>query len=821
MQDMFRIEPAYATAPGVTVTEDGVIFAAVFREALPCGVILYHISDGSTVKIPFPAQSRLGSLYSIHIHGMDPGEWGYRLYSDGKTFVDPSSRVLLTVNSEQEEITVGGFYFRPDDHLIHYSGDKVRPWQDEFIYTLHVRGFTMNAPEGVVHPGTFSGVAERIPYLLSLGVTAVELMPVYELQEKDKDSLEPRTMEEALRLYPVTAEGMPVRDLDFVRVNYWGYGRGYYFAPRRSLSSEGYPGGPQKELSDMIGRLHEAGISVYLQLFFTEAESADLQSRIARYYITHYNVDGFHLLGSIGDLREFASDPLLSDTRLIDGRFPYEEIGRRDDYNPESGIVSTKNLADCNAEFSDLIRHFVKSDDYVLHPFLRSFFSVPQGHGKINYVCRSDGFTLRDLVSYNERHNTANGEGGVDGRADNISWNCGEEGETDRKKVLRLRHNQIRNFLTLLFLAQGTPLLNAGDECLNTQGGNNNPYCQDNETGWTTWDDSDEAKKITELVRALTAFRRAHRILRREKPFTGTDSFACGFPDISFHGAEAWKPDFGPVSHSAGVCLCENYCENTKETELLYIAVNMHWTPRPLGLPKIKPRRRWAVVIDTSLEDSFLTEPLIEEEQRFVLVPPRSVKVLCTVKAPKKTRSPRKKKMESVVPETESPRSETKSPLPEAESPLPEAQDPVPEIESPLPASEDAADAIEGADSEAVNTDDAASLETRLLADAAETSYLETRLEAFDPDNSVFETQLLPDATETTVLETQLLPDAMETTVLETQLLPDAMETTYLETKLDAFDTQTMDLRAKLTGHDPKDTDPDDTDPKGKKDDPE
>ena len=794
MQNTFRIEPAYAAVPGVTVTEDGVIFAAVFREALPCGVILYNLSDGSTQKIPFPDRSRLGSLYSIHIHGLDPDKWGYRLYSDGKTFLDPSSRILLTVRSDQEEITVGGFYFRPDDHLIHYSGGSVRPWQDEFIYTLHVKGFTMNAPEGVVHPGTFSGVAERIPYLLSLGVTAVELMPIYELQEKDKDSLEPRTMEEALRLYPVTAEGMPVRDLDFVSVNYWGYGRGYYFAPKRSLSTDGYPGGPQKELADMIGRLHEAGISVYLQLFFTKAESAGLQGRIARYYITHYNVDGFHLLGSIGDLREFASDPLLSDTRLIDGNFPYEEIARRDDYNPESGIVSTKNLADCNAEFSDLIRHFVKSDDYVLRPFLRSFFNVPQGHGSINYVCRSDGFTLRDLVSYNERHNTANGEGGVDGRADNISWNCGEEGETDRKKVLRLRRNQIRNFLTLLFLAQGTPLLNAGDECLNTQGGNNNPYCQDNETGWTTWDDSDEAKKITELVRALTAFRRAHSILRREKPFTGTDSLACGFPDISFHGFEAWKPDFGPVSHSVGVCLCENYCENSKETELLYIAVNMHWTPQPLGLPKIKPRRRWAVVIDTSLEDSFLAEPLIEEEQRTVLVPPRSVKVLCTVKAPKKPRPARKKKKESVVPEVESPRSDTKDLLPEAEGQLPETQEPIPEIESPLPdTSEDAAHEIEGADAEAVNADDDAALETRLLADAAETTYLETKLEGFDSDSSAF----------------------------ETQLLPEAMETTYLETRLDAFDTQTMDLRAKLTGRDPEDTDPDDTDPKGKKDDPD
>ena len=644
LKDMFRTEPAYMTSPGVTVTNDGIIFAAVFREALPCGIVLYHVSDGSTVKIPFTNDCRLGSLYSVRVTGLDPALWGYRLYAGERTFLDPSARQLLSVKAGKEEIAVSGFYYRPDDRLVPDRSFVPVPWQDELIYSFHVRGFTMNAPEGVLHPGTFQGAAERIPYLQSLGVTAVEIMPLYELYEPENDNEAPRTMEEALRLYPVSVDGMPVRDLDHVSVNYWGYGRGYYFAPRRAYATAQYPGGPQKELADMVDSFHRAGIAVYLQLFFTASESSEVQSQIGRYYVTHYNVDGFRLMGHIADLNGFASDPLLSDTRIIAGAFPYNEILREDTRNPGSGVISIANRADCSGEFSDLIRHFVKSDDYALHPFLRAFLGVPAGHGNIHYVCSSNGFTLRDLVSYNERHNGANGEGGLDGRENNISWNCGAEGETDREDVLTLRRGQIRNFLTLLFLSQGTLLLSAGDECLNTQGGNNNPYCQDNETGWTDWPDTKESAELTEFVRKLSAFRRAHKVFRMDRPFTGTDSLACGFPDLSFHGAEAWKPDFSDFSHTIGICLCENYCEDREETELIYIAVNMHWVPQPLGLPKVLPRRQWAVVIDTSQEDAFLQEPLVEDDQHFSIVRPRSVKILRTVNAPKRVRR-RKKNM--------------------------------------------------------------------------------------------------------------------------------------------------------------------------------
>ncbi len=647
MHNTFRTEPAFALIPGVTVTENGVTIAVIFRDTHPCGILLYPVDGGEPVNIPFTDEYRMGRLYSVKITGIDSQWWGYRLYSDGKSFVDPCARQLITLGEGEDEITVAGFYYRPDEQPSPIQSCIARPWREEFIYILHVRGFTKNAPEGVLHPGTFQGAAERIPYLISLGVTAVELMPVYELRVKDTGSDAPRTMEEALRLYPVTIDGTPARDHNFENINYWGYGKGYYYAPKRLYGTPGYPGGPQKEFADMVDSFHRAGIAVYLQFYFTETESAETQSQIARYYVTHYGIDGIRLMGQVEDLKGFAGDPLLSDIRIIADGIPFDEITRVDETLPGIGTISVANMANRTDRFSDLIRHFVKSDDYVLRDFLREFLLSPAGHGNIHYVCDPNGFTLHDLVSYNERHNQANGEGGLDGREDNISWNCGVEGETDREDVLRLRRNQIRNFLLLLFLSQGTPALTAGDECLNGQEGNNNPYCQDNEIGWIDWRDDEEAARITDFVRKLIGCRHAHPVFVSEKSFAGTDSMAIGYPDLSFHGAEAWKPDFEPFSHTIGICICENYFAPGDEIELLYLAVNMHWAPQHLGLPKLPPQKLWAVEIDTSLEEPFLTSPQAVEDQHFTVAAPRSVQVLRTIKAPKPVRKRKKRAKES------------------------------------------------------------------------------------------------------------------------------------------------------------------------------
>ena len=645
MGQNFKIEPAHSMKPGVTVMKDGVIIAAVFRGPEPCGLVLYKKEDGSEISVPFTDEYRFGSLYSVKITSIDPSQWCYRLYCGSTFFVDPCCRSLETVRIGDETVRAGGFFYEPDEKLPVYRESAHRRGGETVIYCLHVRGFTMLAEGLKATPGTFSAAAERAPYLRELGVTTVELMPVYELQPITREQSGPRTMEDALALYPVSKEGLPVKDLAAPKVNYWGYARGFYYAPAGAYSTPGYEGGPQKEFADMIGKFHEEGISVCMQLYFPPSVTSQQQIEIARFYATHYAVDGFRLMGSVADIRAFSSDPLLSDVRLFHTDFPYGEIEGIDAENPESGAVLTDNLFSYNDRFSVLIRRFVKSDDYVMREFLYEFLKVPAGHGNVHYVCSSDGFTLRDLVSYNDRHNEPNGEGGLDGTAVNYSWNCGQEGDSDQEDVLRLRRNQIRNFLTLLFLSQSTPMINAGDECFNTQYGNNNPYCQDNETGWTGWNNGETGDSVREFVRKMIRFRKEHPVFSGLKPFKNTDYIGCGYPDLSLHGNEAWKPDLGHFSHAIGICLCENYVKGSQKTELIYLAINMHWETQELGLPKLGPGRRWNVLMDTAVEDSFLQSECILDDQHVVEVAPRSIRILCAVTSNKPVR--RRKKSSS------------------------------------------------------------------------------------------------------------------------------------------------------------------------------
>ena len=638
-----KVDPANCTIPGVTVTDDGIVVTAVFRGEKPCGLILYNMVDDEKITVAFTDQYRFGSLYSAKITNLDPSAWCYRFYCGDTCFPDPCSRSLVEHVSEGERFIAGGFFYDPDDRLPPCRCTKLRRAGDEVIYSLHIRGFTMLCEGLKSCPGTFSAAAERAGYLQQLGVTAVELMPVYELQPQTRAENGPRTMEDALALYPVGRDGLPVKDLSVVRTNYWGYGRGFYYAPKAELSTPGYAGGAQKEFADMVECFHSFGISVYLQLYFTASVTSQQQIGIARYYVTHYAVDGFRLMGPVADIRAFSTDPLLSDVRLFHTEFPYGDIEGMDAENPESGAISTEHLSNYNPRFSQLIRRFCKSDDYVMREFLYEFLKVPSGHGSVRYVCSSDGFTLRDLVSYSEKHNEPNGEGGIDGPDENFSWNCGAEGESAQDDINRLRRNQIRNFLTLVLLSQGTPLINAGDEAFNTQYGNNNPYCQDNETGWIGWDNGKTGDGIRTLVRRLIAFRNEHPVFRGIKPFKNMDYIACGYPDLSLHGNEAWKPDLGHFSHAIGICLCENYVRSSEKTELIYLAVNMHWEKQELGLPKLAPGRRWNLLADTSLEETFLTGECVLEDQHVVETAPRSIRILNTVTSNKPIRRRRAK----------------------------------------------------------------------------------------------------------------------------------------------------------------------------------
>ena len=438
-------------------------------------------------------------------------------------------------------------------------------------------------------------------------------------------------------------------------------------------------------------------------MYFEKGVQVPEQIAILRFYVRRFGIDGFRLLGDLPAPSAIAQDPSLGDTALFFQGFPFAEMKDsaeaarllyREDLkelfsspNHSAGNLKTMqpmrtgaparagdlapgvqnavmgraadrtgsgasgglpaadfpNLITCSDDFQNLLRRFVKSDDYVMKDFLKMFLTVPGDHGELRYAANYEGFTLADAVSYNERHNEANGEFGLDGRADNYSWNCGAEGETEDALILALRRKQMRNFMTLLLLARGTPMLRQGDECANSQGGNNNPYCQDNEISWVDWDRTPEKRTLTVFTSRLAAFRRAHPIFRSRAPFQYIDYLGIGHPDISLHGAEAWKPDLGSFSHSVGICFCENYAgageglpqgrdrAKKEKPAFLYIALNMYWKELSLALPKLPPHYVWKVFLDTDSEEGFLEDLITPPDQHCVDVPPRSIRLLRAV----------------------------------------------------------------------------------------------------------------------------------------------------------------------------------------------
>ncbi|MBP3216761.1 MAG: hypothetical protein J6M46_00140 [Lachnospiraceae bacterium] len=621
-----QISPAYDLQPGTRVLPEGVVFSVVLRDCTECGLILYHLPDLKPIRIPFEDEYRIGSLYSVLVKDLNPRDWAYRYYRDDYEFVDSCARELLRVKADGKDALYAKLFPIPECSALPAPALPELSWQDELVYCLHVKGFTASRTSKAAKKGTFAGLVEKIPHLVELGVTAVELLPLYELRPESCT-----TGKEKVRRLKNESEPE--------RINYWNFGEGCYFAPKAAYSAGS---SPSAELYGMIEKLHEAGIRVYMQLYFPPTVSIQTALEAARFYKLSYHVDGFHLKGDDAALKLIASDPILSDSVLFYYGFPYSELQEVDRENPESGVPSVYHLAEYNDRFSTLLRRFVKSDDLVLREFIQEFVRVSPDHGSIRYVTNYEGFTLMDLVSYNRKHNELNGEDNRDGNDYNESWNCGVEGKSRRAAVRELRLRQIRNFLTLLFLSQGTPLLYAGDEMCNSQEGNNNAYCQDNELGWTCWRDTADSRAILSFTKEISSFRATHGVFRARKPFSMTDTLVCGYPDLSFHGKEAWKPDFGGYNHTIGLLYCENYAaeldaaeedaaEEKDYTRLLYLAVNMHWHPQELGVPTAPAGTKWYKIMDTFEDQSFLAEPVLIRDAQQIHVPGRTIQILCNM----------------------------------------------------------------------------------------------------------------------------------------------------------------------------------------------
>jgi glycogen operon protein len=524
------------------------------------------------------------------------------------------------------------------------------PLSESIICELHVRGFTRHPSSGVSHPGTYAGLIEKIPYLKKLGITAVELLPVNEFEESDTN-----------RINPVTGEQL---------LNFWGYNSISFFAPKASYATKNKNGSQVKEFKTMVKAMHEAGIEVILDVVFNHTAEGDergstlsfrgLDNSIyyiiepdsgayrnytgcgntlncnhpvvrdmildsLRYWVTEMHVDGFRfdlasILGRGRDgsvlanpplLERIAADPVLGNTKLIAEAWDAAGLYQVGTF-PAWG-----RWAEWNGKFRDDVRRFVRGDPGMVSVLASRMMGSPDiykesgraSYHSINFVTCHDGFTLADLVSYNHKHNEANGEEQKDGSDENFSWNCGWEGPVNAEQIpadleyspeemVSIRRRQMKNLAAILLLSRGVPMILAGDEVGRTQSGNNNAYCQDNETTWLDWDLVNKNTGLFRFFKLLINFRKAHPALRYG---SFMDEEESAFP-VTWHGTKLGRPNMSSESRSLAMQISEKPPGNSKGVIDIYIALSAYWEPLRMELPKLSKTRKWYRVVDTGLE---------------------------------------------------------------------------------------------------------------------------------------------------------------------------------------------------------------------------
>lgn len=536
--------------------------------------------EEADITIPLDSSYKIGDVFSVIVKGINLDSYMY-IYEEGGLFMsDPYASCLKYSDYKVREevpygVLISSKFNWKDDKAPGYASDEL------IIYKLHTKGWTANKFSKARNKGTFKGLTEKIPYLLELGVNALELMPVYEF--------------------------VP----DGIRDNYWGYERGFYFSPRLDYCSckdkkQDYT----TEFKEMVQKLHSNGIEVILEMFFPSDISPMFIDDCIRFWRKEYHIDGVHLLCDARARLFLAEDDYIKDVKLFFTNWDED--------------CSSKNLYEYNEGFLEVARRLLKGDENQLMSFLCALRKHPAHASNVNFIAYNNGFTLADLVSYDHKHNQDNREGNKDGVDFNISWNCGVEGPTNNRKIKELRTRLMKNAMCMVMLSQGVPLIYAGDEFGNSQNGNNNAYCQDNELGWTDWSALKRNRQYFEFVKQLIAFRKAHKALHMEKEPLLMDYRYYGLPDMSFHGSRAWYPEMDHFNRHIGVMICGRYAG---EENNIYLAFNLHWETHELALPTISGRQ-WKVVINTSQK-----EAVDFEKNHSLTVEPRSIIVLTDEKS--------------------------------------------------------------------------------------------------------------------------------------------------------------------------------------------
>jgi isoamylase len=660
---------------GAILHEGGVQFVVFSRSATAMRLLLYDRVDQPepSEEISFNRDTdRWGDIWSIYVPGISPGQL-YHFQADGPfdpehgqrfngkaRLIDPYAKALAghflpsddgIVRPPKCVVIDDAFDWGQDRHL-------KRPLADTIIYEMHVRGFTRDATSGAQHPGTYLGVIEKIPYLKSLGVTAVELMPTYE--------------------FPMESPwGQKLE-----RPNYWGYDPLAFFAPHQGYAAGNEPGCQVREFKEMVKALHAAGIEVILDVVFNHtAEGNELGPTLSfkglenkvyymmgnggsfyrnftgcgntvngnhpivremlflclRHWVQTYHIDGFRFdLASIlsrnrnGEIipnppvvELIAEDPLLSDTKVI--AEAWDAAGAY-----QVGSFANLRWAEWNGRYRDDVRKFWRGDAHMVGELatrLAGSADLYQAGGRqpyhsINFVTSHDGFPLNDLVSYSYKHNEDNNEGNRDGDDNNYAANYGVEGPTRKKNIELIRQRQIKNFLATILLSQGVPMILAGDECRRTQRGNNNAYCQDNQISWFDWTLIDKHPELVRFVKSLIAFRRGNPTLRRRTFLSGIPVRQGDLPDVSW-----FNPDGKGVDWSNGeaglVCVfgAPVHAEATDRSKAdvsaqmsrhTMIMMNPVGQPREFVIPELVRTIRWRKFIDTGVESPLDIYPALD-----------------------------------------------------------------------------------------------------------------------------------------------------------------------------------------------------------------
>lgn len=670
----FPVRPGFYLSDGASVVPDGVNFTLHSFYATYCELCLFHRGEQQPYAVlPIPETFRIGNTYSIIVFGLNICEFEYAYRLDGphdpargllfdreKFLLDPYARAVTGQSQWGVRSAPGVAYHSRVVHSNFDWGDFREPhipFQDMVIYETHVRGFTKHPSSGVRHPGTFDGLMEKLPYLLELGVNAVELMPVFEFDEMEDDRV---------------ADGNPL-------YNYWGYNTVCFFAPNTSYTAAIEYNREGDELKKLIRALNAHGIEVILDVVFNHTAEGDehgpffsfkgLDNNIyymltpdgkyynfsgcgntlncnhpmvrdfildcLRHWVVEYRVDGFRfdlatILGRAPDggplaspplLESLAFDPILGKVKLI------AEAWDAGGLYQVGSFPSWNRWAEWNGKYRDDLRRFLKGDGGVAAAAVQRILGSPdlyppdsRQNASVNFLTCHDGFPLYDLYAYNEKHNEQNGWDNTDGSNDNASWNCGAEGETDDPAVNGLRDRLRKNAMAVLLCSRGAAMFLAGDEFGNTQFGNNNPYCQDNEISWLDWTRLEQFEGLFAFTKGMIALRRAHPVLR------GTTAPATAqYPDTSLHNGTAWNDAVDGETRQIGVLFTGRDTQGERD-DFVFLALNVHWEEHGQQLPSLPVGFCWRRAADTAARDPLAPEGTFDGSH--VTLAPRSVQVL-------------------------------------------------------------------------------------------------------------------------------------------------------------------------------------------------